>query len=188
MKPKKAFYVMLAVLGLVVALTVLGVYVGDRYLAKQAEVISDLRAEDELQSTALINAQVTQDQLNKYEYIDLIAQEVLPGAKNQSEALLIINELGEKTGIKVDNYSFVTTTGNPGDLTQTQALEGVSGILVFPISVQFDATYSQILTWLRLAEQNQRKMQIESISISPPGEDDSQYGVTVQINAFVGKE
>lgn len=187
MAPKKAFFIMLGALGLIVVLTTVGVYFGDRYLAKQAEVISDLKADDELQSTALINAQVTQEQLRKYGYIDLIAEEVLPGAKNQSEVLLIINEIGTAAGVDVDNYSFASTDGEPGDFTQTEPLEGASAILVFPINVRFEATYSQILTWLKLAEQNQRKMQVESISISPPSEDNNKYGVTVILNAFVGK-
>lgn len=187
MTPKKVFFAMLGGIGLLILVAGIGVYLGDSYLAKQAEVISDLRADDGVLSTALINAQKTQDQLIKYGYIDLIAQEVLPGAKNQSEVLLIINDIGSKVGIDVDNYSFAATSGNPGDLTQTEPLEGASEVLVFPINVRFNATYPQILSWLRFAEQNQRKMQIESISISPPSEDNNKYNVTIIINAFVGK-
>lgn len=187
MTPKKAFFVMLGVLALVMLVTAAGVYFGDSYLVKRSESISDLRADDEILNTALLSAQTTRDELQKYSYIDQIAAEVLPGAKNQSEILLIIDDIGRQAGVNVDRYSFVSTSGNPGDLTQTEPLKGVPGILVFPINVTFDATYNQLIQWLNLAEENQRKMQIESITIAPASGDESGnvFGVNLTINAFV---
>jgi len=187
MTPKKAFFVMLGVLTLVMILTSAGIYFGDSYLVRRSEAISDLRADDEILNTAILSAQTTRDELQQYGYIDLIAAEVLPGVKNQSEILLIIDKIGQQVGVNVDRYSFVSTSGNPGDLTQTEPLKGVPGILVFPINVTFDATYSQLIQWLKLAEENQRKMQIESIVIAPAGGNNSGnvFGVNMVINAFV---
>ncbi len=190
MTPKKLFYVMLVVLLATLALTAVGIYFVDGYLKEQSETIAILKADDELLSIELINAQGTVESLKTYRYIDVKANKILPNTKNQSEAILLINTIGNEVGINTESFIFLGTDGKPSEKSQTEPLEGAKGILVFPVQVKFDATYSQTINWLKLAEKNQRKMQVSSITMTVR-EVNGEYNpsdpltVTVSINAYV---
>jgi len=191
-KPRKTFLVMVSALLMTVALTGAGLYFADSYLANQAKSISDLRADDEVLSIDLINSQKMRDDLKRYSYIDTIADEILPNAKNQSKAILLINEMGQEVGVNIDTFTFIATRDDPGDKTQTEPLEGAPDILVFPVTVKFSGTYSQLINWLRLAEKNQRKMQVAKIDIIPKTDAEgnivsSNFSVSIIVNAYVEK-
>lgn len=191
-KPKKVFIVMLSALVASVLLTGGGLYMADRYLADQAETISDLRADDEILSVDLINSQRMREELKKYSYLDEVSDEILPDTKNQSEAILLINTMGKDAGINIDSYSFISTVDKPGDKTQTEQLKDAPDILTFPITVKFTSSYSQIISWLELAEKNQRKMQVSSVNITPSLDDDgniipSRFVSSIVVNAYVEK-
>lgn len=190
MTPRKLFFVMLGVLALTLVVTATGVYMTDKYLGEQAAIIGVLRAEDELSSLELINAQEIQNSLQEYSYIDVAANEILPDTKNQSEAILLINKIGTEVGVRTNKFLFLGTDGKPTEKSQTEPLAGAKGILVFPIQISFRGTYSQVINWLKLAEQNQRKMQVSSLSIGI-AEIDGTYNpndlltVTIGIDAYV---
>lgn len=186
MTPKKLFIILLVALFLTIGLTSVGVFMADRYLARQSQSISDLKADDALLSTELINTQRTRESLKKYSYINEVADEILPDAKNQSEVILLINQIGADVGVNIRSFGFLGTDGNPSEKTQTEPLEGAPSILVFPVYTQFDATFNQLIKWLQLAEQNQRKMQVSEISIGRTDEANI-LEVTMTINAYVEK-
>jgi type II secretory pathway component PulM len=58
---------------------------------------------------------------------------------------------------------------------------------VFPVSIQFNSSYSQLLNWLSKAEQNQRKMQVTALSIGKNPEEPSELIVNMEINAYLEK-
>lgn len=190
MTPKKLFYVMLVMLLVTLGLTTVGIYFVDSYLEGESTTIGVLKADDELLSIELINAQRTIDNLETYSYVDVEANKILPNTKNQSEAILLINTIGNEVGVNTDSFIFLGTDGKPSEKSQTEPLAGTKGILVFPVQVKFDATYSQTISWLKLAEKNQRKMQVSSITMGVR-EIDGEYSpadplsVTISINAYV---
>ncbi len=190
MTTKKLFFVMLVVLLATLGLTGVGVYFVDGYLGSQSETISALKADDELLSIELINTQNTIENLKTYSYVDTVADTILPDSKNQSEAILLINKIGDEVGVNTQSFIFLGTDGEPSEKSQTKPLEGTKGILVFPVQVKFDATYSQVINWLKLAEKNQRKMQVSTITMAVL-QIDGEYSpadalvVTIGINAYV---
>ncbi len=191
-KPKKVFIIMVSALALTVLLTSSGIYLADRYLANQAEVISDLRADDEVLSVDLINSQKMREDLKRYSYLDEVSDEILPNTKNQSEVILLINEMAKDAGVDINSYTFIATVDNPGDKTQTEPLKGAPDILIFPISVEFTSSYNQIISWLKLAEKNQRKMQVAAIDITPKFDEDGNiapgaFVSKIVVNAYVEK-
>lgn len=190
MTPKKLFYVMLVVLIATLGMTAVGVYLVDGYLEEQSSIIGVLKAEDELLSTELINTQKTIENLKTYSYVDVKADKILPNTKNQSEAILLINTIGNEVGVGIKSFVFLGTDDKPSEKSQTEPLAGAKGILVFPVQVSFEATYSQTINWLKLAERNQRKMQVSSINMAIlelDGEYDpaNPLSVTIGINAYV---
>ncbi len=191
-KPRKVFLIMVSALVFTMLLTGTGVYLADSYLANQAEVISDLRADNEILSIDLINSQKMREDLKKYGYIDEVSDAILPDTKNQSAVILLINQMAIETGIDINSYSFISTTDNPGDKTQTEPLDGAPNILVFPITVQFTSSYNQIISWLKLAEKNQRKMQVSTVDITPRFDEDGniipgEFVSKIIVNAYVEK-
>ncbi len=190
MTPKKLFYVMLVVLLATLTLTIAGIYFVDGYLEEQSKTIGILKADDELLSIELINTRRTIENLKTYRYIDSKAEKILPNTKNQSEAILLINTIGDEVGVRTESFTFLGTDGKPSEKSQTEPLEGAKGILVFPVQIKFTATYSQTINWLKLAEKNQRKMQVSSIAMGVK-ENDGEYNpadpllVTIGINAYV---
>lgn len=193
MTPKKLFYVMLVALVATLGLTAVGIYFVDSYLENESTTIGVLKAEDELRNIELINAQRTIDNLKTYSYVDAEADKILPNTKNQSEAILLINTIGNEVGIDTQGFIFLGTDGKPSEKSQTEPLAGTKNILVFPVQVKFDATYSQTINWLKLAEKNQRKMQVSSITMGVR-EIDGEYNpsdplsVVIGINAYVENE
>jgi len=190
MIPKRLFYIMLVVLLLTLGITGTGIYLVDGYLKEQSETISTLKADDELLSIELINTQQTIENLRAFSYVEVKADKILPNTKNQSEAILLVNAIGNEVGVNTESFVFLGTDGKPSEKSQTEPLKGTKGILVFPVQVKFDATYSQTINWLKLAEKNQRKMQVSSIAMSVR-EVNGEYNpadpltVTVSINAYV---
>ena len=191
MTPKKLFFVMLIALLGTVALTMGGIYLADKYLGEQSTTIGDLRADDELLSTELINAQQTRESLQEYSYLNAVTDEILPDSKNQSEVILLINKIGSEVGVNIDGFLFLGTDGKPSEKSQTEPLEGAPSILVFPVQIRFNSTYSQLINWLKLAEQNQRKMQVSEIAVGTAqnvdGAASSLLQTTMTINAYLEK-
>lgn len=187
MTPKKLFFVMIGCLGVTAAITLGVIYQTDKYLGEQSAEIGVLKAQDELLSTELINAQQVREKLKEYSYLDNVTDEILPDSKNQSEVILLINQIGSEASVDITSFTFLGTDGQPSEKSQTEPLEGAGGILVFPVSIRFDASYSQLLSWLTKAEQNQRKMQVTALSIGKSAENPSELTVNIEINAYLEK-
>jgi hypothetical protein len=125
--------------------------------------------------------------LKDYSYLDEATNEILPDSKNQSEVILLVNQIGSEAGVDITSFTFLGTDGQPSEKSQTVPLEGAGGILVFPVSIQFNSSYSQLLNWLSKAEQNQRKMQVTALSIGKNPEEPSELIVNMEINAYLEK-
>ncbi len=190
MTPKKLFYIMLIVLLSTLSLAAGGMHFANSYLQEQSETIGSLKAQNKLLGTELINAKRTTVSLAIYGHLSAEADRILPDTKNQSEAILLINDIGREVGVRTESFSFLGTDGEPSDKSQTEPLHGTQGILVFPVQVKFEATYDQTIGWLRLAEKNQRKMQVSTITISVR-DGDGEYNpadalsVTIKVNAYM---
>lgn len=191
MTSKKMYYVLLGLLAVSIIAGFTGMYFTDKYLASQADLVADRRADDEVLSQKLFSAQTTRDNLEDLAFVDELAKEVLPDAKNQSEVILLISKIAKESGISTDSFNFASTEGNPGDKSQTVELEGTTGVLVLPINTSFRSTYNELIKFLEKTELNKRKMQISDISISPRLDDEGnptdQLDVLLTINAYVKK-
>lgn len=189
MNPKNLFFTLLGGLALTVVGIFAGFYYANNLLSEKSDVIANLKAEDEILAQKLYSAEITKNNLNKLGFVQDLAKEVLPDAKNQSEVILLISKIADETGIKTGSFSFASTEGEPGDTSQTTPLEGTVGVLVLPINTSFSATYNQLISFLEKTEQNQRKMQISNIAITPqtlqPGQTKQILDVQITINAYV---
>jgi len=189
LNPRNYFFILLGILALIVAGTFAGLYYADNYLVEKADKISNLKAEDEILGQKLESAETTRENLNELAFVQELAADVLPDAKNQSEVILLISKIADEVGVSTETFSFSSTEGDPSDTSQTTPLEGTVGVLVLPITTSFTSTYNQLINFLERTELNKRKMQISNISINPrlnnEGESTGVLDIQLTINAYV---
>lgn len=169
-RAKRAFYLLLA-LNIALIGGIAGTFLLANKIAGQKSMeISLLKADIETNDTTLTNYKQLEQTLKKNKEVEEIAQQVLPQDKNQSAALTQLDEFSAQTGVKIKQVTF-----NPGTtdtkkatgptLTTPSSLKGVS---ILNVSVRCDKTqYENLLNFLKKIENNRRRMQVKSVSLSP---------------------
>jgi Tfp pilus assembly protein PilO len=187
MRPKQAFFGILGVL----VLTLVGgggiYYMADSYLNEKAGTISQLKAEQEIIELQIANANRAQQALDDLSGLDAVIDSVLPPQKIQSNLIGELVVFAERSGVDLDSISFAPTdTGvlDEESLSQTEPVPGVPGVNALPVNLNISGNYNNTLRFLQDIEDNQRKMQVETISLAPQ-EDTGQINSTLVINVYV---
>jgi hypothetical protein len=203
MKPKKYFFVMLAVF-LLLILAILGATIGgNALLQKESKKLTELKVQDkatEQQKSAL--AQAKKD-IEKYKELETISKSIVPQDKDQAKTVREITKIAEDSGIRLK--SFVFQSSNLGQapvaapkpaenesnasapatpaappLSQVKPVEGIPGVYALEIIVspqdKQSISYQNFLTFLERLESNRRTAHVDKISVSP-----NEYGVTFSL-------
>lgn len=190
MTPKKAYILMLIVLLATIAGSFGVLYVSDKLLAGRASDISRLKAEDQALDTNILTANKNQQTLQELAYVNELAKEVLPPEKIQSNLLGEVLANAEDAGIFLSSIAFSGSIDekNP-QLSQTVELKDVPGVRALQFTVDMSSiSYSQLLDFLENLEKNRRKMQVESLTITPELEDDQQsdkVSANITVNVYI---
>ncbi|MDX1765585.1 MAG: hypothetical protein R3313_01380 [Candidatus Saccharimonadales bacterium] len=169
--PKKVFFGMLGVIGLIV-LAGLGVfYYADSLFANNAREIADLKADDAILEEKIRKGREIEQQLNDIAFLEPVIEEVLPSVKEQSNLIGELSKIEAQTGITLLNINFpgsdIGDEGSNPDLTQTEDLESIGTVKLLPVTTSFECvSFEQLLNFLEKTEENRRKMQVSSISIN----------------------
>jgi Tfp pilus assembly protein PilO len=161
-------FIFLIVLNVIFALGILGVFtLASGVAAKKSQKIAQLKADTETNDQAIANYKVLQATLNANKDLQTTLDKVLPANKDQSEAFSDLDKFSKSTGMPVQQISFNTGTnkGNGKTLTSPSGISGVSAISV--ILHCNNAHYDSLLNFLRQIETTQRRMQVNSIAITP---------------------
>jgi hypothetical protein len=106
MKPKKYFFVMLAVF-LLLILAILGATIGgNALLQKESKKLTELKVQDkatEQQKSAL--AQAKKD-IEKYKELETISKSIVPQDKDQAKTVREITKIAEDSGIRLKSFVF----------------------------------------------------------------------------------
>lgn len=175
MTPKKVFYGMLGLVALSIIASVFAFRMAQSNLADQALSISDLKAELELVEAQV---QVYNNAKTKVEELKDLAgliDKVLPEEKNQAEVVSQLKQFAQETqtGIRTLEFSTLSDGNTNPNLSQTTAVEGIPGVRALQVNMSLNdgVSYAQFLAFLEKIENNQRKMQVTSVSITPNPED-----------------
>lgn len=177
MTPKNTFRAL--TIGLVLSLGLCGL--GMRYLLAH---IHDLSQEISVNKAMLQvledkNAMTiaTEAQMARLQFIQTIADQVVPAEKTQPELVTQLIQIANENSISLESILFnkKTETGKPTeeggttipDITQAEPLPNVTGVFSLPLTITVSGSYDNMLNMLRDIEQNRRKMQVSSVSISP---------------------
>jgi hypothetical protein len=213
MTSKRYFYIMLAVLVLLLGLIIGATIGGNVLLKKQSEKLISLKSENlsvEQQQTALIQAK---KDVERYSEIEKITRSVVPQDKDQAKTVREIVKIAGENRIPIKSISFETSTlgdakpvtptpapavgsegGTPAApatpkqpaVSQVKPVEGIPGVYSLEIQVASagEVSYQNFLKFLESLEKNRRTAHVSSISIEP-SDDGRTLEFNLTLNAYV---
>ena len=193
MTPKKAFFAMTALLLIVMAVGGGIFYLVDEQLESKASEVSSLKADIDILDLKIKNSRDAAIELEKYEDVSSILDDVLPPKKIQDDIIAEILDITERNNAGLNDISFAASVdgldGVPDfSQSQTSLVDGVAGVLAVNIRLSTSATFDDMLKLLKDFEQNQRKMQVVSVDVAPlineEGNPTGKFTIALTINAY----
>ncbi len=188
MNHKRLFQILLVVSALVIIGLGFGVKLGLDRISEEEAKISTKLAQLEVADEKLSLTVRTQTQLEQLQFIQTIADEVLPDEKAQPELVGQILLIAANNNIRVNNITFSGQSAQEGvapDLTQAEPLPEIPGVFTIPLNITINGDYDNMLGMLRDLEQNRRKIQVSGITIKPVVGDDGRPTKTVSATIVV---
>jgi hypothetical protein len=199
MKAKQLYFVLVAVLVLLLGGFFGVAYGSNKFMGSQAAKLSKLRADSAALDEQQVSLTKNKQDIAKYGDLNTIAETVVPQDKDQAEAVREIVNLAAQSGIpNLSSITFpssdlgATTSGSKSsasDLTQLTPVKGMSGVYQLQITItqggSGEVGYDQFLTFLDKLEQNRRTAQVSSINVQPDLSKPGQVSFTLVINEYI---
>lgn len=197
MTSKRYFYMLTAILVLIVGGIVGGAVSGNMLLQKQSKKLSSLKVENESleqQQSALIQARADVD---KYSELDKITKSIVPQDKDQAKTVREIVQIAKASNIPIKSVAFETSTlgdkaapATPGTksspVSQVKPVEGIPGVYTLEIQVGSDGkvSYQSFLRFLDGLEKNRRTAHVTGINLAP-SDGGTRLVFNLTLNAYV---
>ncbi len=168
MTPKRLFYAMSVLCGIMFLGIGAVAYLGNSFLSKEAAKIADARADDELidQRKALKNDLVKT--IDDYAELKALATKFLPDSKNQDDLIAEFYKIASNNDIDISGLNFTASGDKISSSSQTTPLKDAKNVLVFPFTVtNYTASFDQLIAFMQDLENNRRKLQITQIQLQP---------------------
>lgn len=196
MTPKKFFYVLLGLLAIIIVVFGLGFKFGLAKIDEEKEDIATVKAQISAVDEKLAITIATQTKLEQLDFIDAIANEVLPQEKFQPELVSQIYKLADQNDITIVSMTFsnqnITESGGAvviPKVTQATPLKDAPGVYTLPVVLNANGSYDDLLNLLEDIETNRRKMQVQSIKITPVKDSDGRltgrFTLTITLDVYV---
>lgn len=203
---KKIFFVMLAVVLLLLVACGGIVYMGDSMLKSKAAKLQELKIQEaELEQKKLLLTQAEKD-VEQYGYVIDIAKSVVPQDKDQARAVREINQIAALTNVTINSINFPNSTlgekkkvtaptegtestkAKPPAISQATPVSGITG--VYSLDMDIDSgegiRYYDMLQFLTRLEKNRRTAQVTEVRVSPeePGVN-SRVSFTLKVRIYI---
>lgn len=190
MSPKQMFFIILAVLGLLLAGGGLVYHRTRGQLSQKSDSLGELKADIDAIDDSIEDVKNVLAQYDDLAFINEIASDVLPPSKVQSDLVGQLYTLANESGVLIRTLNFVSPEGTPTaepNLTQTKPLEGVGGVFVLPINLSYETgSYSNFVQFLKKIEANRRKLQISRLGVNPVKDTVEGGGNATQVTGYQG--
>lgn len=192
MTPKKMNKLLWAGLLLLSVIFLAGLYFANKSFTKLANDTNKLRAETQINQKKLEIYKQSKDKSKSLEHVEDLAQQILPTTHNQSATVAEISQFASRTGLKVADITF--DAPSPSAKKNTKKDKNVKtkklpkGVEAIPmtLSLREGARYDNILEFLKILENNRRKMQVTNISLTPSEENRAIFEqVVFRIHVYV---
>jgi len=150
------------------------------------------------------NTELTQsgNNLKKYRELSDLAKAVVPKDKNQAEAVRQIVSLANQNGVALSSITFpasnlgssttTSTTYKPSkkdSLSQLKPVAGLPGVYELMINISSDSqkpvAYGSFINFLSSLESNRLTSIINSVTITPSGNDNNQVSFVINLNEYI---
>lgn len=188
MTAKRAFFVMIGLVGVTAIGIIAAIYFGNKMLVKESDKLVDLKAINsvlESQETGLAQAKKN---IEKYKDLEEITQTVVPRDKDQARATREVVSLAAESGFAIKSITFPASNlgtkvappsgsennnsaeqpaSNP--ISQAKPVQGINGVYSLEANIVPEGTvnYYQFISFLAKLEKNRRTAQVTSIKIDP---------------------
>lgn len=182
MKPKQYFYVILGIIGGLLALGGTGYYfalkmINETSQTAAANYAAQVTADEKLDSLSKLQNQYTKE----IEPILPLMDQALPRTKNQTAILSQLHSIAGESGLALGSITFPSAAGLPNDTSQT-VVSG--GVLALPVNFTVSGSYTQLQSFLRKVETLSRFTNVTNLSVTRP--DKSRPIIyTMTVNAYV---
>lgn len=182
MTPRRFFYVLAGITGLLIVAAAVGYYYAAGSVTTRAESLKQHLADVQLADQKL----AALSQLNtQYQKVlpDLPAvTNALPQTKQQSQIVLQLRQLASNIGLSLPSVNFQSTSGLPGATTQT-AKEGDA--LSMPINFQMTGSYEQLQSFLTNVEKLNRYSNITALTINRDPSKPKSLSFNISMSVYV---
>lgn len=194
MTPKRTNQLLKLLLAALVVVAGVGLYIANKQLTTTAQKTAELKATVEVDDNQLGVYERTKAQVEELNYVNELADTVLPPDEDQSAVVAELSEFARRAGLGVEQISFVSAQDTPQATTPQQntgGAKGVStipkGVKVVPIMIEFGegSEYSGLLEFLRTLESNRRKNQVTNITLTPNPKNQAVFTkISISLNLY----
>ena len=165
MTPKQLTFVLTGIIFILIAAGLVGFWFGHQELDEKAEELSHRLTDTSLVNEQLSNMYRLERQYEEFESFEEKVYDVLPTEKQQSRVTLQLREIVASAGLELDNLTFESTSGRPGERSQTLSSD-IPGVLMMPVRFNIESGYKDFVQILETIEGQQRYMQVSSLNIN----------------------
>ena len=183
-------YLLLAVIGLMVIVSLAGTEEVVSLLGKQSNTLVGLKAKRQalvVEQTDLLNAK---KEIQKYSSLQKITESIVPQSKDQAEAVRELNAFAQQNNFSITGIIFPASSlgtavaatpvagthpstavaTSPISLSQLTPVTGIPGVYTLQILVEYSSnpiSYQQFYNFLQDVEQNRLTSQVTGLTIQP---------------------
>lgn len=198
MNSKRVFYLMIAVVSLLVLGVIGTAYLANSMLEKQAGTLAELKLKSQVLEQEQVSLDKAKRDIAKYAELDKIAKSIVPQDKDQAQAVREIIKIASDSGIKPSSITFPTsslgttaapTAGGTAGLTQLKPVKGSTGLYIQQITITQDASapvpYDRFIGFLDRLEQNRRTAQVSNIVLQPQPQNRNLLSFTLTLDQYI---
>lgn len=191
MNTQKLNFGLKACILLILAATVGILYLGNKHMVAVAQETARLKAQVQVSDKQISVYQATKNKVDTLGYVNDLANKVLPADQEQSAIVAEISQFALRSDLTIQQITFVDPVTGAATASPKSSLAIPKGVQVVPITIQFQAgsTYPNILGFLKTIENNQRKMQVTNVSLTPDEKDrQSLSNVSISLNLYAKQQ
>jgi Tfp pilus assembly protein PilO len=182
MKPKQFFYVVLGMIGVLLAAGGGGYYLAWKQLQTQSSALAEQlgqqkAADDQIETLGRLQRQYDKDIVPILPLIDA----ALPRDKKQTEILAQLQSIAKDVGLQITSVSMPSPVGLPTAVSQTIK---AGNVLALPISFQLQGSYDQLQTFMARVENLNRFTNVTNLAITRPDKN-KPIVYSVALNAYI---
>jgi Tfp pilus assembly protein PilO len=177
--PKRYFYVLCGVLGLLIVGGGFGYYFLSKSPASGTAELSQRLGDQQVAMQKLQALQDLQQQYQRLQPLIPTVYDALPNQKDQSTIALQLHDLAQNSGMNLDSLTFAPST-IPGPTSQTVA---AGSVLAIPVTFQLSGSYAQLQAFLQGQERLNRYTSVTSLTITTSANGGLTFAIT--LNAYV---